>query len=426
MRIKIIFLVLLSFTLILCFWGCNADPTEHVHAFEAWKTVTEASCSAEGRITRSCLDCGETEDLTVQKLAHTFKSEATAPTCDTQGYTHYACEVCAYEYDGDHVKPLGHDLTSEVTGPTCTAQGYTHYECKVCDYEFDGDFLAPIAHRSASAVKYYATVNQSGYTQKSCAECGAIYNEDFVLYSDVVSGAYVDNTTVLKKGIDTSKWNHKTGETSEELLPMDWTALKAAGVDFVILKAGSSLGKDPAFDTDYAAAKAAGLEIGAYFYAYSTTVGKTVEDAQMMLGWLEGKQFEYPIYFDVEDVTLENLGKEHLTDMCIAFAEVLQSRGYYAAIYANHNWINNILDTKKITSSFDVWYARYYWDASDGSSSFTFGDEIFAWKDTWGKNTGMWQHTQCGNIEGFECDFDFDYAYKDYASLMKQWGLNGF
>ena len=423
MRIKIIFLVLLTFALISCLSGCGV---EHVHVFDAWETVTEASCSAEGSMTRKCRECGEIEELISQKLDHTLKSDVIAPTCDAQGYTHYICEVCSYEYNGDHVEPLGHDLVSEITEPTCKEQGYTHYSCKRCEYELDSDFLEPVAHKIASSVRYFATVNQSGYTQKTCGDCGDTYNEDFVLYSDVVSGAFVENTTVLKKGIDTSKWNHKTGATSEDLLPMDWTALKAAGVDFVILKAGSSLGKDPAFDTDYAAARAAGLEVGAYFYAYSTTVEETVADAKTMLGWLEGKQFEYPIYFDIEDITLETLGKEHLTDTCIAFAEVLQSGGYYAAIYANHNWIYNILDTIRITSSFDVWYARCYMDAPDGSSSFAFGDEIFTWNDTWGKNMGMWQYTHCGNIEGFECDFDFDYAYKDYASLMKQWGLNGF
>lgn len=437
MKIKIISVLIAVFALALCLGACNqvpeptetskpTDPPEHVHAFEPWSVVTEATCTAEGSMTRKCADCGENETHTVQKLEHTLESKVSAPTCDTQGYTHYKCGVCGYEFDADYVKPLGHDLEKTVTAPTCTSQGYTHYDCKTCDYEFDGDFIAPLAHQKTSAVRYHATVNRSGYTQYTCEDCGHICNEDFILYKDIVSGAYVDNTTVLKKGIDTSKWNHKTGATSDDLLPMDWAALKAAGVDFVILKAGSSIEKDPAFDADYEAAKAAGLEVGAYFYAYSTTVGGTVEDAGKLLGWLEGKQFEYPIYFDIEDSTLETLDKEHLTDMCVAFAEVLQDNGYYAAVYANHNWVNNILNKERITSSFDVWYARYYWDLPDGSSSFALGDEIFVWQESWGKNFGMWQHTQCGNIEGFECDFDFDYAYKDYASLMKQWGLNGF
>ena len=474
MRYKFFCIFILIISLSTLFAGCDepehevtADPTEppiHVHTFCEWRVEREASCVVEGLMKRSCNECGKTEEHTVEKLDHalkvvrivepdcknegyteqacdcgyTYKKDTVKPlghdlekttldpTCVLEGYTHYSCKRCEYGFDSDTVKPLGHDLESNTFEPDCTKQGYTHYSCAACDYEFDSDFVKPLGHVSITAKKQYATVNASGYTLYTCNDCGHSYMADYVAYSSIVSGATVENTTVLKKGIDTSKYNHKTGATSNDLLPIDWSAIKAAGVDYVILKAGSSLGEDPAFEMDYAAAKAAGLEVGAYFYAYSTTVGGTVKDAEMLLEWLDGKQFEYPIYFDIEDTTLSGFSKEHLTDMCIAFCERLQSEGYYAAIYANNEWLYRLLDTDKIKSSFDVWYARYPLDTS-GEDEFMLDTEAFIWNvEAFGEQMGMWQYTESGRIDGVECKFDFSYAYKDYSGIMKKWGLNGF
>ena len=166
---------------------------------------------------------------------------------------------------------------------------------------------------------------------------------------------------------------------------------------------------------DYPGAKAAGLEVGAYFYTYSTTVEGILRDAQMLAGWLNEKQFEYPIYLDLEDPSLEKLSKAHLHEMCMAFFEEMQKSGYYTGLYTNNNWLNNILDTSKVTSLFDIWYARYP------------GTDIPVWnEEKYGKQLALWQYTQSGTINGIEGYFDFNYSYKNYVDIMKKWGLNGY
>ena len=166
---------------------------------------------------------------------------------------------------------------------------------------------------------------------------------------------------------------------------------------------------------DYEGAKAAGLEIGAYFYTYSTTVAGITHDAEMLLLWLEGKKFEYPIYLDLEDSSLSGLGKNHLSAMCEAFLCKLQQNGYYAGLYTNHTWLTTILDTPRMVSLFDLWYARYPLT------------EKPVWnEEKYGKQLGMWQYTESGVLEGIDGYFDLNYSYKDYAEIMKKWGLNGF
>ena len=428
MKKRIFFIIVITLSLLLLTTACDtADGTRetehkaHTHTFEPWRTVTEATCTQEGFMLRKCSDCEEQERHTVERTAHQLSGTEVPPTCEDQGYTLYVC-TCGYSHKSDYLPPLGHKLDATVTAATCTQMGSTHYACKTCDYEYVGDIVAPLAHSEASSLLVHPTVSSSGYTKHVCDACGQTYLDSYVSYSDVVSGAYVEPCEALYRGIDTSKHNHKTGLTNNDLLPIDWEGLKALGVDFVILRAGTSLGKDPAFEMDYEAAKAAGLQVGAYFYAYSTTVGGTVKDAHEMLGWLAGKQFELPIYFDIEDPTLESLDGSHLTDMCVAFAEVLQTNGYYCGMYLNNEWLYSLLDTERITSLFDVWYARYPIDGT--TADWSLGD--FEWSESYGDQTGMWQYTRNGSIEGYHGEFDFSYCYKDYSAIMKQWGLNGF
>ena len=304
-------------------------------------------------------------------------------------------------------------MSEEITAPTCEERGYTKYSCKDCDYEYIGSFIAASGH-SFTSERSLPTVLTPGYTTHTC-ECSFSYTDEYIFYSDILENAYCSNSEVLAKGIDVSRWNHEIGK-NDEYLPLDWSAIKAQGVDFVILKAGSTKsGIEPTFLMDYEGARAAGLEIGVYYYTYATTIEGIRADAEALLGYLEGKKFEYPIYLDLEDPSLEALGKNYLSDMCEAFIVTLQENGYYAALYSNHNWLTYILDSAKMFSLYDVWYARYPLTEKP-----TWNEEKY------GKQLGMWQYSDSGTLDGFSYPFDMNYAYKDYSEIMKKWGLNGF
>jgi GH25 family lysozyme M1 (1,4-beta-N-acetylmuramidase) len=336
-----------------------------------------------------------------------------AATCGAAGYTLHYCE-CGYSYRSSHTPPLEHSLSAVEHPASCTEQGYVSYDCENCDYEFNSDFREPLGHNFTSS-SARPTATRAGYTDYTC-ECGYSYRGDYIYYSDILESAYVENQTVLARGIDVSRWNHQIDAASGEYLPLDWKAVKRAGFEFVILKAGSTKsGLEPTFVMDYEGARAAGLEVGAYFYTYSNTIEGISNDADMLLSFLEGKQFEYPIYLDLEDPSLSALGKNYLSRMCTTFLETLQRNGYYAGLYTNHTWLTTLLDTARMVSLFDIWYARY-----PGTEAPTWNEEKY------GKQLGMWQYTQSGSIEGIEGEFDLNYSYKNYSSIMKKWGLNGY
>ena len=128
------------------------------------------------------------------------------------------------------------------------------------------------------------------------------------------------------------------------------------------------------------------------------------------------KQFEYPIYYDIEEPDLaQALSKQSLTELVTVFIEELQANGYYSALYVNNNWLINNLETQTILERFDIWYARYP------------ETENPVWnEEKYGKQLSMWQFSEEGVVGGFDTFVDLNYCYRDYPTLMKQWGLNGF
>ena len=411
----LIFIILsLLFMLLISCEKSFAEPPECKHIFSDGE-IEAPTCTETGKKTLICSKCGFIDIEYLEKLPHDAKvSETVAPTCTDEGYSVYLCE-CGYTYKSDYVAPMGHTLKKEaIVAKSCSDVGYTHYKCESCEYNFNSDYV-PQSHEFEISLTR-PTATQSGFTTHTCKDCSYHYDTNFLKYTDILPTPYLESSTPLCKGLDIYDEEHKTN-ASGEYLPLDWEAIKAQGYDFVILKIGSDYsGKSKTFEMDYAGAKAAGLEVGAYYYAYSSTVSGTRNDAQEVLEWINGKQFEYPIYYDIEEQYLaDTLSKDSLTELITVFIEELQINGYYAALYVNHNWLNNILDTKTIIKRFDIWYARY-----PQTEAPTWNEEKY------GKQLSIWQFTDKGTVEGFDTEVDLNYCYRDYPSLMKQWGLNGF
>ena len=405
-----------GYTVYLCSCGYtyNGDfvtALEHQYT----QTVTEATCVSIGYTTYTCA-CGfEYKSDYVEVKDHTYSTAITEPTCEAEGYTTYTCE-CGFTYTSDYVSPIGHIYTDTVTPATCTDAGYTTGVC-ACGDAVITEYTSALGHDFQESVTL-PTVTTLGYTEFTCTACGFNYKDNFRHYIEIFpDGAYAPSTTVLANGIDISKWNHSY--TSEDgYLPIDWNEIKNEGIDYVILKAGSSMnGKEPTFDMDYYGAKNAGLDVGVYFYTYATSVSEIAADAELLLSILNGKQFEYPIYLDLEDESIIGIDKATLTEMCNTFFSILQKNGYYTGLYVNHEWLYNVLDTDKMLETYDIWYARYPDDV-----------EEYIWNvEEYGNPLGMWQYTNSGMLDAIpDMNVDLNYSYKDYPIIIKMLGLNGY
>ncbi len=388
------------------------------------ETVIAPTCDVQGKTVHLCESCGYTYDSSfVAPLGHTMSVAVTVPTCATPGNTYNACDVCGYNFFSDHLPSLGHTLSITETAHTCNTEGFKTAACELCDYTYVYDTVAPSGHNFKITEDRVTTCKQTGSVTYVC-DCGFSYVGDYEFYSDIFTGAYTDNTEILAKGIDVSYHNHSYAADGSPV-PLDWAAIKAAGYDFAILRAGYIGQRDVVFEMNYKDARAAGLDVGVYFYSYADSVEEARAEALFLLDIIKGKKFEYPVYFDIEDERLMAHGKQVLTDVCVEFISILQENGYYGALYTNNNWLTTLLQTDKVTTLFDVWYARYP-SLSEGFNEAQWNEEKY------GKQMTMWQFSKTGQIEGLNftngkpISFDLNYAYKDYPTLIKEHGYNGY
>lgn len=391
-----------------CNYSYTSDLTGMAEHTISSKTVAP-TCYSTGYTLEECSKCSYTSKTTPsQTLSHDLKATVVEPTCEKEGYTSYSCKNCDFSYTADHLSALTHVFESVVTEPTCTKQGYTTKTCSVCSHTVITDYTNPTGH-SYTTQKKRATSSADGYTLHTCSNCDYSYKTDYQYSYSIFTGAYAQSNKPLAKGIDVSAWNGT----------LDWNAIKAAGIDFAIIRAYASEGKDTRFETNYYAAHNAGIDLGAYYYVEAKSVEEILECAEKLKEVLEGKKFEYPIYLDIEKDSLgAELGRELLTEMCVAFIENLQADGYFAALYTNNNWLENFYDKELVTERYDIWYARYL--SADNINSPEWNIERY------GTTMGIWQYTNEGIINGGNCAFDLNISYKDYPTIIKRYHYNGY
>ena len=196
---------------------------------------------------------------------------------------------------------------------------------------------------------------------------------------------------------------------------IDWNKVKASGkVDFAIIRTGygkfnsAKDQKDKQFESNYNGAKAAGIPVGAYHYSYAVNASDAEQEAEFCLSLLNGKQFEYPIFFDIEEKVQLALGKEKVSEIVVAFCDKIEKAGYWAAVYSFASMLSNQIEYEKI-KRFDCWVAHTDVTAPSYSKPF-----------------GIWQYSHKGTIEGINNAVDLDVAYKDYPALICNARLNGF
>ncbi len=190
---------------------------------------------------------------------------------------------------------------------------------------------------------------------------------------------------------------------------IDWGKVKADGIDFAILRAGYgklASQKDEKFEQNYAGAKAAGIPVGAYWYSYAMTPEEAELEADVFLSVIKGKQFEMPVYFDLEEKKQFDLGKEQVSAIMRAFLKKVEGAGYFVGLYGSASSLTTHT-ADDIKSWYTIWLAHWV-DQTNYSGTY-----------------GIWQHSEKGKVAGINGNVDLDICYKDFPTTIKGKGLNG-
>ena len=203
------------------------------------------------------------------------------------------------------------------------------------------------------------------------------------------------------KGIDVSSWQGV----------VDYRKVKASGIDFVIMRAGFGREvsqKDNCFEQNYSAAKAAGLDVGAYWYSYADSAEDAVREAKACMEVIKGKKFEYPIYFDLEEQSQFAKGKNFCDSVIKSFCGELEKNGYLAGLYCSTYYLNNFV-SNNVAGKYPLWVAQYNYRCTYTANKY-----------------GIWQYSSEGRVNGISDNVDMDYCYTDYPTIVKNGGYNGY
>lgn len=189
--------------------------------------------------------------------------------------------------------------------------------------------------------------------------------------------------------------------------------LKKNGIEFVMMRSSygycdDSSQIDKFFERNYNECKKYNIPCGVYHYSYARNKEQAIKEAKYMLKAIDGKQFEYPIAFDIEEpMILNHLTRKEITDIITGFCETMEDAGYYVSVYSSKSRIESF--EKIVTDKYDMWIAQ--WDVT---------------KPTTTKPYGMWQYTSNGKVAGVLGRVDMNIAYKDYPTIIVNNGLNGY
>lgn len=203
-----------------------------------------------------------------------------------------------------------------------------------------------------------------------------------------------------KSGIDVSQWQGT----------IDWAKVKSQ-VDFALLRAGygDTLSYPNQIDTqwsrNYSECKRLGIPVGVYFYSYATTTAMAEREADSCIALLKGKQFEYPIYYDVEEMSIFKTGKTN--EIIKAFCDKMEKAGYWVGIYIYRSAAQSYL-TETTRKRYAMAIAEY-------------GPKL-----NYSGQCGVWQNSSTMRYNGINGNVDHDFCYIDYPSQIKARGKNGY
>ena len=199
-------------------------------------------------------------------------------------------------------------------------------------------------------------------------------------------------------GIDLSEHNHN----------IDFTKLKNNGIDFVILRVGYGKvisQKDKLFEDYYNKAKQSGLKVGCYWYCYAETQQELLIECQVFLELIKGKQFDYPLFLDIEEQKTFLI--PNLEETVINGLSMMENAGYFVGIYCSQYYLDKYF--QKLIPRFVTWVAN--WNNSPLS--------VF-------NRRGIHQYVVEKNVLFHDRDLDYNMSNYDYSKPITSLGLNGY
>ena len=181
---------------------------------------------------------------------------------------------------------------------------------------------------------------------------------------------------------------------------IQWDLVEASGIRFAMVRLGyrgwgkaGKLVEDDNAMKNLRGARAAGLQVGAYFFSQALTREEVDQEIEFMLNILEDFDLDMPIVLDweipVPEARTANMDPRTLTDLMIYFGDVMEAKGFDTMVYFNWNMSKNLLYLSELEDQ-PFWLALYQ-------------DRM-----TYPYRVEMWQYTDKGRVPGIQGDVDIN------------------
>lgn len=189
--------------------------------------------------------------------------------------------------------------------------------------------------------------------------------------------------------------NYKGIDVSRHQGAVDWAKVKAAGIEFALIRAGYGMYLDQIderFTQNMTGAIRNGIPVGVYWYSYADKVEEAREEARVCLEVIQpykGK-ITLPVFFDQEyEDEILAASKATRTECCKVFLDTIKKAGYTPGMYASQDWLLNKINRNQLPSDTVIWCAKY----SNAAPSIKYD---------------IWQYTSEGRVAGINGDVDLD------------------
>lgn len=240
-------------------------------------------------------------------------------------------------------------------------------------------------------------------------------SEEWVLISPYLTKNTFDFTKMedkagLKRYMENGRKTSYVGvDISKHTGKVNFSSLKAAGVDYVMIRLGSrgySTGQitlDENFKENIEGAIEAQLDVGIYFYSQAISQDEAVQEANFVAQNLEPYRahIKYPVAFNMGFVSndksrIEGLSREDKTAVSISFLDAVRASGYVPMVYGDKEWLLKEVDLTKL-QDYDVWLSQE--------------EEI----PDYPYRYAMWQYNTDGVLNGIDGGADLNICFVSYS-----------
>ena len=240
-------------------------------------------------------------------------------------------------------------------------------------------------------------------------------SEEWVLISPYLTKNTLDFTKMedkagLKRYMENGRKTSYVGvDISKHTGKVYFPSLKAAGVDYVMIRLGSrgySTGQitlDENFKENIEGAIEAQLDVGVYFYSQAISQDEAVQEANFVVQNLEPYRahIKYPVAFNMGFVSndksrIEGLSREDKTTVTVSFLDAVRAVGYVPMIYGDKEWLIKEVDLTKL-QNYDVWLSQE--------------EEI----PDYPYRYAMWQYDTDGVLNGIDGGADLNICFVSYS-----------